>query len=64
METLIIKTEGKKLDALKAVLAALDITFKEAESSKLDRRLKEARLEKERGQLKTIDANNVWESIP
>lgn len=64
METLIIKTGGKKLDALKAVLAALDITFKEAESSKLDRRLKEARLEKESGQLKTIDPNNVWESIP
>lgn len=52
------------MDALKAVLAALDITFKEAESSKLDRRLKEARLEKESGQLKTIDPNNVWESIP
>lgn len=64
METLIIKTGGKKLEALKAVLSALDITFKEAESPKLDTRLKEARLEKESGQLKTIDPNNIWESIP
>ena len=33
METLIIETHGKKMEALKAVLRALDISFKPAETT-------------------------------
>lgn len=63
METVIIKTEGKKLQALLTVLGALEIPFKRTKSVNLDDRIKEAREEKRKGQLKIVNTDNLWESI-
>ena len=64
METLIIeteKTESGKLKVLMLFLTALEIPFKKSDT--LDKRIQEAREEKAKGQLKTVNAQNVWESI-
>jgi hypothetical protein len=63
METLIIQAKGKKLKALEAFLQELDIPYKKTGSNELDRRIQAARKEKQAGTLKTVDPNNIWESI-
>lgn len=60
METIIIETAGKKMTALLSVLDALDIPFKKLF---LDKRIKEARLEKQRGELKEIESKSFSEKI-
>ena len=66
METITIKTDGKKYNALIAFLAVLEIPFDRSSSkeTKLDRRLREARAEGMRGELKEVDPQNVWKNIP
>lgn len=65
METVIIETEGKKLQAVLSVLTALEIPFRKSSSVsiKLDERIQDARREKSKGQLKEINPQNIWESI-
>jgi uncharacterized membrane protein len=65
METLIIETEGKKLQAILSVLTALDISFikSNAISIELDKKIEELRIEKEKGQLKIVNPQNIWKSI-
>lgn len=65
METITIQAEGKKYKALIAFLEVLEIPFNKSRGNEteLDRRVREARAEKATGQLKEIDAQNVWESI-
>jgi hypothetical protein len=65
METLIIETEGKKLQAILSVLTALDISFIKSNSIsiELDKKIEESRIEKAKGQLKIVNPQNIWESI-
>ncbi len=65
METITIQTEGKKYEALIAVLSALEIKYDKSSNkeTKLDRRLREARAEKASGEIKEVDPQNVWKSI-
>ena len=63
METLVIKTEGQKLKALLSVLQDLDISFERTEYTDLDEKIKKAREEKIKGQLITVNPDNIWESI-
>lgn len=63
METLIIQAKGKKLKALEAFLQELDIPYKKTGSTELDKMIQAARKEKQTGTLKTVDPNNIWESI-
>lgn len=65
METVILETEGKKLKAIISLLKALDVPFKISNtiSMKLDKRIRDARDEKNKGQLKEANAQNIWESI-
>ena len=62
METLVIKTGGKKLKALLTVLDAMEIPFRISEGS-LNKKISEARKEKANGELITVNPENVWESI-
>jgi hypothetical protein len=69
METIIVKAQGEKLRALKAFLSALNIQFQKDETStdvysaELDKKIKKARDEKQRGEVMTITPDNLWESI-
>ncbi len=63
METLVIKTEGQKLKALLSVLQDLDISFERTEYTDLGEKIKKAREEKIKGQLITVNPNNIWENI-
>jgi mannitol-specific phosphotransferase system IIBC component len=65
METLIIETEGKKLQAILSVLTALNISFIKSNSIsiELDKKIEESRIEKAKGQLKIVNPQNIWESI-
>lgn len=63
METLVIKTEGQKLKALMHVLKALEIPYKRSEYPELDKKIKKAREEKIKGELITVNPENIWESI-
>ena len=69
METIIVKAQGEKLRALKAFLSALNMQFQKAEASTdvysadLDKKIKKAREEKQRGELITVTSDNLWESI-
>nr|WP_298935507.1 DUF2683 family protein [uncultured Dyadobacter sp.] len=62
METLVVKTGGKKLKALLSILEAMNIPFSSSEDA-LDKKIKQARKEKANGELITINPENVWESI-
>lgn len=62
METLVIKTGGKKLKALVSVLEAMEIPFSRSEET-LSKRISEARKEKVNGELITVNPENIWESI-
>nr|WP_298935680.1 DUF2683 family protein [uncultured Dyadobacter sp.] len=62
METLVIKTGGKKLKALLSILEAMNIPFSSSEDA-LDKKINQARKEKAKGELITINPENVWESI-
>jgi len=69
METIIVKAQGEKLRALKAFLSALNMQFQKDEASTdfysadLDKKIKKAREEKQRGELITVTSDNLWESI-
>ena len=69
METIIVKAQGEKLRALKAFLSALNMQFQKDEASTdvysadLDKKIKKAREEKQRGELITVTPDNLWESI-
>lgn len=69
METIIVKAQGEKLRALKAFLSALNMQFQKDESptdvysAELDKKIKKARAEKQRGELITVTPENLWESI-
>ncbi len=70
MENLIVIPENEKqLSFLKALLKEMKIEFRSQRPSNkdsaddLDRKIKTAREEKERGELVTIDPHNLWESI-
>ncbi len=69
METIIIKAQGEKLRALKAFLSALNMQFQKDEaytgsySVELDKKIKKAREEKQRGEVTTVTADTLWESI-
>ncbi len=63
METLVIKTEGQKLKALLQVLKALEIPFMRSEFPELDKKIKKAREEKIKGELRTVNPDNIWENI-
>ena len=59
----IAETTGKKLKALEAFLEALEIPFTKSSSTSLDKKIQEAREEKQAGTLKRVDPDNLWESI-
>lgn len=69
METIIVKAQGEKLRALKAFLSALNMQFQKDEapaggySAELDRKIKKAREEKQRGEVITVTPDKLWESI-
>jgi hypothetical protein len=69
MQTLVIETEGKKFDALLAVLKALDISFVQHESQAgysqdFAKKIEKAKKNYKNGEYITIkDTNNIWESI-
>jgi hypothetical protein len=63
METLVIKTEGQKLKALLQVLKALEIPFMRSKFPELDKKIKKAREEKIKGELRTVNPDNIWENI-
>lgn len=62
METLVIKTGGKKLKALLTILEAMNIPFSSSEHT-LDKKISQARREKTNGELITVNPENVWKSI-
>lgn len=67
METIVIKTEGKKLQALISVLAALDIPFLKEESKPVSKKMLEkienAHKEYLTGETVRVNPRNIWESI-
>tara|TARA_R110002124_G_scaffold254779_1_gene420404 strand:- start:228 stop:437 length:210 start_codon:yes stop_codon:yes gene_type:complete len=69
METIIVKAQGEKLRALKAFLSALNIQFQKDDTSsdvfsvELDKKIKKARAERQRGEVITVTSKNLWESI-
>ncbi len=67
METIVIKTEGKKLQALLSVLAALDIPFLKEEpqtvSEEMLKKIEDANKEYLNGETIRVNPQNVWESI-
>jgi hypothetical protein len=64
MEQMIIaEVSGKKLKALEAFLIAHDIPFEKSKTSSLSKKLRAARKEKLAGTLKTVDPENVWDSV-
>jgi len=62
MDALVIKPGGKKLKALLSILEAMNIPFSSSEDA-LDKKINQARKEKAKGELITINPENVWESI-
>lgn len=69
METIIVKAQGEKLRALKAFLSALNMQFKKDESptdaysAELDKKIKKAREERQRGETVRVAPSELWESI-
>lgn len=70
MTTLKLEIESSEVQKIKAVLKALGAKKIEIESNDNDKthsellnRIEEARQEKTRGALITLDLNNLWESI-
>jgi C4-type Zn-finger protein len=67
METLIIESEGAVLEQIKAYLKELKVNFKTKKNPTVNKELvkliQEAREQKEKGELITIDPMNIWESI-
>jgi hypothetical protein len=45
------------------VLKALEIPYKRSEYPELDKKIKKAREEKIKGELITVNPENIWESI-
>ncbi len=60
---IIAEVSGMKLKALEAFLFANDIPFEKSKTSSLSKKLRVARKEKLAGTLKTIDRENVWDSV-
>lgn len=70
MENLIITTKNKKqLNLIKAMLEEMKIIFRsikpesDSYSANMKKKIDEAREEKRRGVLTTIDPQKLWESI-
>lgn len=60
---IIAEVSGIKLKALEAFLFAHDIPFEKSKASSLSKKLRAARKEKQAGTLKTVDPENVWDSV-
>jgi len=70
METLLIKTKGEKLKALKAFLSSLNIPFQtvaeeesRVPSKEMVQKIEKAHKEHLKGETIKVDPKNVWESI-
>lgn len=64
MNTLTIRVEGKKYEALVVFLTAHEIPFEHIEvETLLDRRLREADEALKNGELIDVDPQNVWKSL-
>jgi hypothetical protein len=65
MQTLIIQTEGKKFDALIAILKALDISFKSNEPAydpEFITKIQESKEDKKAGRTRKITLDDIWKS--
>jgi hypothetical protein len=65
METLIIRTEGEKLKAIKQLLKAMEVAFEtKKEKSPYDPEfVKMVKESAKRGDYKVVDPANLWESL-
>lgn len=64
MQTLIIHSENKKIKVIKTILRALDVNFEtETEKESLYSIIEKSREDKKLGRLKTVNPQNIWESI-
>lgn len=70
METLLIKTKGEKLRALKAFLSSLNIPFQtvgeeesRVPSKEMVQKIEKAHDEYLKGETIKVDPQNVWKSI-
>jgi 3-dehydroquinate synthetase len=64
MQTLIIHSENKKIKVIKTILKALDVNFEIETEKNLSDIIEKAREDKKLGRLKTVNPQNIWESIP
>jgi hypothetical protein len=62
-ELIIPKVSGKKLHALEDFLSSYDIRFEKSSPDNLSKKLKAARIEKQKGTLKIVGPKDVWSSI-
>lgn len=66
---LVVPKNEKQLNLVKAMLDEMKIEYRSGKSKEaiffpeLEKRVKEARKEKQRGELLTIDPRKVWENI-
>lgn len=65
MQTLIIETEGRKLDALVAILEALEISFKSSESpysAEFVQKIKQSETEAKKGEIVELEeGQDLWD---
>ena len=63
MQTLIIHSENKDIKVIKTILKALNIKFEIETEKSLYHSIEKSREDKKLGRLKTVNPQNIWESI-